>query len=191
MPKNNRQLWAEAIRQGTVGRSITSASALGGRPVFRGRILGVDPSLRGTGLAMLECAPPAGPLLLGSTTVRNPSRYSQTDCLRAIAERIEGLLREFQPDTAAVEEAIYVQNYQTALILGLARGAVLTTLARAGLAIHAYAPLRIKQAVTGHGRASKAQVAGLLKTHLKLVAPLPLDESDAAAAALCHIFTAR
>jgi crossover junction endodeoxyribonuclease RuvC len=61
--------------------------------------------------------------------------------------------------------------------------------AQAGVPVQEYAPLRIKQAVTGKGRASKAQVAALTAVLLKRAEPLPPDEADAAAAALCHAFT--
>ncbi|MGF1450773.1 MAG: crossover junction endodeoxyribonuclease RuvC [Opitutales bacterium] len=192
---SSRQLWAQAIRTGKVGQPRAKGNSpvlfSGHRPAFRGRILGVDPSLRGTGLAVVDCSPPGPPRLLASTTVRNPARFSQADCLRAIADAIEALLTQYRPTVAAVEESVFVQNQRTALILGLSRGAVLTTLARANVEIAEYAPLRIKQAVTGHGRASKEQVGGLLRQHLGLAEAIPPDESDAAATALCHAFTYR
>src|SRR5690606_38364639 len=89
----------------------------------------------------------------------------------------------------AVEETIYVQNFRTAQILGMARGAAISAAAMRGLPIHEYSPLRIKQAVVGYGRASKEQITSQMKGLLHLAHALPFDESDAAAVAACHAFT--
>jgi crossover junction endodeoxyribonuclease RuvC len=76
-------------------------------------------------------------------------------------------------------------------ILGAARGAGIAAAAVAGVEVYEYAPLRVKQAVVGFGRASKEQVAGMVAQHCKLKTALPTDESDAVATALCHAFTWR
>jgi crossover junction endodeoxyribonuclease RuvC len=67
----------------------------------------------------------------------------------------------------------------------------LSVLARLGATVREYAPKRIKMAVTGHGAASKEQVGRMVKSVLGLDDELPLDESDAAAVALCHAYNAR
>jgi crossover junction endodeoxyribonuclease RuvC len=91
----------------------------------------------------------------------------------------------------ALEQTIYVQNFQTAQILGAARGAAIAAASVLGKPIFEYPPLRVKQAVVGFGRADKSQVAGITRQLLRLSAALPLDESDAAAVAFCHAFTWR
>ena len=75
--------------------------------------------------------------------------------------------------------------------MGASRGAALSPLARLGVKVAEYAPKRIKMAVTGHGAAKKEQVGRMIKAVLGLQTELPLDESDAAAAALCHAYTGR
>src|SRR5208282_5911511 len=89
----------------------------------------------------------------------------------------------------ALEQTIYVQNFRTAQILGAARGAAIAAAAIRGLPVFEYAPLRVKQAVTGSGRASKEQLARTLMAFLGHAETLATDESDAAGVALCHAFT--
>lgn len=153
---------------------------------YDGILLGVDPSLRGTGLAVIAFKPGETARLLSSQTVKIKANASMPECLAAIAEAIFRYADDFNIQEAAVEQTIYVQNFQTAQILGAARGAALTALALRGIPIAEYAPLRIKQAVVGFGRASKDQVAGMIRSQLALAELLSSDESDAAAAALCH-----
>jgi crossover junction endodeoxyribonuclease RuvC len=84
-----------------------------------------------------------------------------------------------------------VQNFQTAQILGAARGAAIAAASMRGLPVFEYAPLRIKQAIVGAGRASKEQVARTLQSITGTDLTSCLDESDAAAVALCHAYTWR
>ncbi|MDG2170249.1 MAG: crossover junction endodeoxyribonuclease RuvC, partial [Opitutales bacterium] len=83
----------------------------------------------------------------------------------------------------------YVQNFQTAQILGAACGAAIAAAAVLEKPVFEYPPLRIKQAVVGYGRASKQQVAQTVKQMLVLEEALAFDEADAAGVALCHAFT--
>ncbi|MGA0132841.1 MAG: crossover junction endodeoxyribonuclease RuvC, partial [Opitutales bacterium] len=131
------------------------------------------------------------PRLLASTTLRLPARLTQAECLGRIAAASEKMAREHQATEVAVEGTIYVQNFRTAQAMGASRGAALGAVARLGLKVTEYAPARIKQAVAGHGRASKDQVGRMVSAALGLTDVLPADESDAAAAALCHAYNAR
>lgn len=155
-----------------------------------GIILGVDPSLRGTGLAVLEAGGKSA-ALLHSEVLRFPAAWRTEECLGGISRRVDDLLGRYAFTAAAVEEAIYVQNYRTALTLGAARGAAIAAVVLRGVPIREYPPLRIKQALVGYGRASKEQVR---RTLCQMVGGaserLSLDESDAAAAAVCHWLTA-
>jgi crossover junction endodeoxyribonuclease RuvC len=162
------------------------AAARGCRTV----ILGIDPSLRGTGLAVVDAR--AEPMrLLASVTVKLGPKLAPYECLGRIADAVEALAREHEVTHAAIEETIYVQNFRTAQAMGASRGAALSVLARLGVKVGEYAPTRIKLAVAGHGAAKKEQVGRMVRSVLGLPAELALDESDAAAAALCHAFTAR
>ena len=113
------------------------------------------------------------------------------ECLGAIGKQVDDFLNQHSVEHVAVEQTIYVQNFQTAQILGAARGAAIAAAAMRGLPTFEYAPLRVKQAVVGKGRASKEQVARTLHNVTGTDFELRYDESDAAAVALCHAFTWR
>jgi crossover junction endodeoxyribonuclease RuvC len=91
----------------------------------------------------------------------------------------------------ALEQTIYVQNFQTAQILGAARGAAIAAAAIRDLPVFEYPPMRMKQAVAGSGRASKEQLARTVMAILGHGRMLAFDEADAAGIALCHAFTWR
>lgn len=191
--KSTRTLWADYVNSGqTAVRPRTDAaqeSAAAPRAQFTGTVLGVDPSLRGMGLAWIRVHRPGEFELLFSRTLSLGRTLSFYDCLGDIAQEMEHQVSQLKPDHVAVEETIYVQNFRTAQIMGAARGAALAAVTRRKIPVFEYAPLRIKQAVVGYGRASKTQVTGMIRSLLKLDAPLSADESDAAAAALCHAYT--
>ncbi len=166
------------------------------RPVspLSDRVLAVDPSLRGTGYAVLERslndsqrgggATQARALTWG--VIRNPPNLLQSGCLVAIHERIQELILEFNPTVAAFEAVIFVQSYKTAIVLGCARGAALLAAASRGLPVFEYAPRRVKQAVVGRGGAEKAQVAFMVRALLGLSETPVADAADALAVGLTH-----
>jgi crossover junction endodeoxyribonuclease RuvC len=129
--------------------------------------------------------------ILEAATLKLPSKLSMSECLGAIGNQVDDFLNQHSVDHVAVEQTIYVQNFQTAQILGAARGAAIAAAAMRGLPIFEYAPLRVKQAVVGKGRASKEQVARTVQNITGTNFELRFDESDAAAVALCHAFTWR
>jgi crossover junction endodeoxyribonuclease RuvC len=153
-------------------------------------ILGIDPSLRGTGLAVIDTRG-STPRLLASLTLKLAPKLAPYECLGQIADAVESLAKQHSVTEAAIEETIYVQNFRTAQAMGASRGAALSVLARLGATVREYAPKRIKMAITGHGAASKEQVGRMVKSVFGLDHELPLDESDAAAVALCHAYNAR
>ena len=188
MSKSSRQLWAKHLAgQSTRPKSADPQSLLRKTP-YEGRILGVDPSLRGTGLAVLDCHGQSYELLHSETLKLKP-KISSIDCLGQIHQSIARLLDLWKPRHLSCEETIYVQNFKTAQIMGAARGAALSAAAIREVPVFEYAPLRVKQAVVGFGRASKEQMAQTLTQMLGLPKVLPLDESDALGLALCHAFT--
>jgi len=108
--------------------------------------------------------------------------------LQTIHRRLKELAHEWKPAEAAVEELFFNRNAQTAMRVGQARGVAILALADAGLEVAEYTPLAIKQAVTGYGRADKAQVQDMVKMLLGLdEVPRPDDAADALAVAICHL----
>lgn len=195
--KSARALWTAHLAgaKSSIGhtRSTTSKKKSASLSQTRGSraiIIGIDPSLRGTGLAVIDarCEPPR---LLGSLTVKIGPSHQAFECLGMIADAVEKMAKHHGATEAAIEETIYVQNFRTAQAMGASRGAALSVLARLGLSVHEYAPKRIKLSVAGHGSAAKEQVGQMIKSVLGLKQTLPLDESDAAAVALCHHYTKR
>lgn len=196
---NVRQMWAAKL----AGKPFPQASALPrgasahqqaslhteARIPFTGQVLGIDPSLRGTGLALVEFCKGRQPVLLRCETVHVPAKKSQAQALAEIHRHVTAFLDDFEVRHVAMEQTIYVQNFQTAQILGAARGAAMACAALQELEVFEYPPLRVKQAVVGFGRASKEQMAKTVMAILGLGKALAYDESDAAGVALCHAFT--
>src|SRR5581483_9531239 len=155
-----RLLWKAKIEGKLAAAAWPDGTATSApRAAFRGRALGVDPSLRGTGLALLEFAPGRPVVLLRAATVRVPARRPMAEALAEIHRQVSGFLEEGGVRHVALEQTIYVQNFQTAQILGAARGAAIAAAALRERPVYEYPPLRVKQAVVGAGRASKEQVA--------------------------------
>lgn len=161
------------------------------RAPFEGNILGIDPSLRGTGLALIEFRAGKQPVLLRCQTVKVHPKLSMASALAEIHRSVTEFLTAFNVRHVALEQTIYVQNFQTAQILGAARGAAIAAVALRGYEVFEYPPLRVKQAVVGAGRASKEQMARTVMGLLGHGRLLAFDESDAAGVALCHAFTWR
>lgn len=189
--KSSRKLWADYVARGGPA-AVKASSAQSGQRVsgrFTGTILGIDPSLRGSGFAVLEYRSAEAIRILETATLKLKPSITQIDCLGAIGNQVEDFIDRHPIRHVAIEQTIYVQNFQTAQILGMARGVAIGVAAMRGLPVFEYAPLRVKQAVVGAGRASKEQVARTLKQLIGKDFDLRYDESDAAAVALCHAFT--
>ena len=187
---NVRQMWKAKLEGRAVPASGPVVLSLQ-RPPFRGCVLGIDPSLRGTGLALVEFVPGRPPLLLRCQTVRVAAKLPMAVALAEIHRAVTALLAGAEVKHVALEQTIYVQNFQTAQILGAARGAAIAAVALQDRPVYEYAPLRVKLAVVGAGRASKEQMARTVMALLGHGRTLAADEADAAGVALCHAFTWR
>jgi crossover junction endodeoxyribonuclease RuvC len=148
-------------------------------------ILGVDPSLRGTGYGVIRWAK-SHPVALSHGTISCPQNWEHSRCLVKIVETLREVLKQHQPAVCVVEGLFYAQNLQTALVMGEARGAALAAIAEAGLEIFEIAPRKVKQAVVGYGAAQKSAVAGMVQRLLNLPKPPAPDAADALALALAH-----
>jgi crossover junction endodeoxyribonuclease RuvC len=198
---NARQMWAAKLAGRPlpaavalpVNAAVSSTASLAVRPrsPFVGCVLGIDPSLRGTGLALIEFGASRQPVLLRCATVRVAAKHSMAVALGEIHRAVTAFLDGVEVRHVALEQTIYVQNIRTAQILGAARGAAIAAAALRDRPVFEYPPLRVKQAVVGAGRASKEQVARTVMALLGHGRTLAFDEADAASVALCHAFTWR
>ena len=189
--QSTRKLWAAHIARGGHKAAPRGTDSVTLGKQFRGRVLGIDPSLRGSGFAVLDYGDGNSAQIIESATLKLHRKLSMPECLGMIGNQVDDFLNQHSVDHVAVEQTIYVQNFQTAQILGAARGAAIAAAAMRGLPIFEYAPLRVKKAVVGKGRASKEQVARTVQNITGTDFELRFDESDAAAVALCHAFTWR
>lgn len=148
-------------------------------------ILGIDPSLRGTGYGVIRAATRT-PELLAQGTVKCAVSFTRIQCLARIAGAVREAIRAHRPTVCVVEGLFYAQNLQTALIMGEARGASLVAVAEAGLDVYEVAPRKVKQAIVGYGAAQKLAVAKMVQRMLRLSEPPSPDAADALALALTY-----
>ena len=175
-------------RVGGIRKAVPSAvlESHGHAPAAKHQvILGVDPSLRGTGYGIIQVAKPH-PRALAFGTIRCPAGWEPSRCLVRIVQDLREVLKNHQPTVCVVEGLFYAQNLQTALSMGQARGASLVAVAETGLEIYEIAPRKVKQAIVGYGAAQKLAVAKMVQRMLHLSALPEADAADALALALAH-----
>ena len=151
-------------------------------------ILGIDPGTTVMGYGIIRVnANRAEMLAMGVLELKKYIDHYHK--LQRIFSRTLSLIDEFKPDALAIEAPFFGKNVQSMLKLGRAQGAAISAALYRDLPIYEYAPLKIKMAITGNGRASKEQVADMLRRYLKISQEdmLPqLDATDGLAAAYCH-----
>src|SRR6266545_940353 len=153
------------------------------------KILGIDPGSRITGYGIVD---QQGNRLIhvDNGAIHTDSHKDFPMRLQKIYRGLTRIIEDFQPDAVAVENIFFATNVQSALKLGQARGAAIVAGVNAGLPVFEYTALQVKQAVVGHGRASKDQVQKMLKVLLHLPEVAQEDASDALAVAICHAHSA-
>lgn len=158
----------------------------------RMRILGIDPGLIATGYGVVEVAEQYRLDCRGAGVIR-PNSTDLTARLLHIHTQVTALLHEFIPDALAIEDLFTTYEHpKTAILMGHARGVVCLAAAQRAVPVINYASTELKRAVTGHGRASKAQVQAMVQRLLRLPdAPTPDHVSDALALAICHAYRER
>lgn len=177
-----------AKRPRKAGPATIEAGVDPGKRLTVGRLLGIDPSLRGTGFGVIELANPH-PRTLTQGILKCPASWEQSRCLGRISQGIRDVIKEFQPTVCAVEGLFFAQNLQTALIMGQARGAALAMVAEAGLEIYEISPRKVKQSIVGYGAAQKFAVAKMVQRMLHLEEMPEADAADALAIALAFAQT--
>lgn len=151
------------------------------------RVLGIDPGLADVGWGAIEMHGGRS-LLLGYGVIQTRSNQDIATRLDAIYRRVGELIDELDPSIVAIENLYFAKNAKTAMVVAHGRAAAILATAGHGIRLCEYTPLQIKQALTGHGRAGKAQVQSMVRVVLGLEeVPRPDHAADALAAALCHI----
>ena len=153
------------------------------------RVLGIDPGLTRCGLGVVDgsVGRPLGLVAVG--VVRTPANAAVADRLVAIEQGIEEWLDLHRPDAVAVERVFSQHNVRTVMGTAQASGIALVAAARRGLPVALHTPSEVKAAVSGSGRADKAQVGAMVVRILRLTElPKPADAADALALAICHIW---
>ena len=159
-------------------------SSLSPAPRPTTRIIGVDPGSRVTGYGVIDFrSNQAVHVASGCIRIKERSVGAR---LGVIFSKLGGIVDEYRPTEIAIEKVFMHRNPDSALKLGQARGAALLAGVTRDLEVHEYPPNQIKQAVTGRGHASKAQVQHMIRVLLSLPEVPPDDEADALAVAMCH-----
>jgi len=151
------------------------------------RVLGIDPGSICTGYGIVEES--AGKLrVVHWGSVHNNSKKDFPSRLKNIYDELVAVIREFSPDSVAVEDMFFSNNARSALKLGQTRGVAILSAVNENLTVTEYSPLEVKQSVVGYGRADKEQVRDMVTRLLNLKEkPEPFDASDALAVAICHL----
>ena len=153
------------------------------------RVLGVDPGLTRCGLGVVDGAPGRALTMVKVDVARTPADGEIGHRLLAIEQQIEELLTDFRPDAVAVERVFSQHNVSTVMGTAQAGAVAIVCAARHGIPVALHTPSEVKAAVTGSGRADKAQVTAMVTRLLKLAEPpRPADAADALALAICHIW---
>ncbi|WP_432036392.1 crossover junction endodeoxyribonuclease RuvC [Streptomyces cucumeris] len=155
------------------------------------RVLGVDPGLTRCGIGVVEGVAGRPLRMQGVGVVRTPADAEVADRLVLIERGIEEWLDAHRPGFVAVERVFSQHNVRTVMGTAQASAVAMLCAARRGLPVALHTPSEVKAAVTGSGRADKAQVGAMVTRLLRLDAPpKPADAADALALAICHIWRA-
>jgi crossover junction endodeoxyribonuclease RuvC len=153
------------------------------------RVLGVDPGLTRCGIGVVDSQRPGQASLVAVDVIRTPAGDDIGKRLGAIDTAIDAWLELYRPDAVAVERVFSQANVRTVMGTAQAGGVAIAAAARRGLPVALHTPSEVKAAVTGSGRADKAQVTAMVTRLLKLTQrPTPADAADALALAICHLW---
>ena len=153
------------------------------------RVLGVDPGLTRCGVGVVDSLPGRRARMVAVGVIRSDADLSTDLRLLKIAEGLDAWLDEHVPDVVAVERVFAQHNVGTVMGTAQAAGLAMVAAARRGVPVALHTPSEVKAAVTGSGRADKAQVTTMITRILDLdAAPKPADAADALALAVCHLW---
>jgi crossover junction endodeoxyribonuclease RuvC len=153
------------------------------------RVLGVDPGLTRCGVGVIDGAPGRSLRLIGTDVIRTAPDADIATRLLELEQAIDTWLADFRPDAVAVERVFSQHNVRTVMGTAQAGAIAIICAARRGLPVALHTPSEVKAAVTGSGRAGKAQVTEMVTRLLGMTSPpRPADAADALALAICHLW---
>jgi crossover junction endodeoxyribonuclease RuvC len=154
--------------------------------------IGIDPGTASTGFGLIRSRPDGLLEVVTYGVWSTPKEMTAPVRLALLYDQLQKTLKQYRPETAAVEKLFFQRNISTAIAVGQARGVALLALSQAGLDVFEYTPNEIKQAVVGYGSAGKRQVQDMVRVLLALPEiPRPDDAADALAVAITHLNTRR
>lgn len=149
------------------------------------KIIGIDPGTGILGFGVIEVLAGGKLSLVDAGVIRTPVKEDDAVRLQTIFAELSDIISQTKPSVMAVEKLYFAQNVTTAMTVAQARGVVMLAGKQAGLVVHEYTPLQIKQALTGYGRADKEQIQEMVRVVLGLKdVPKPDDCADALATAI-------
>src|SRR5215471_11337050 len=153
------------------------------------RVLGVDPGLTRCGIGVVEGGPGIAVRLIATTVVSTPAAAEIGGRLLSLSDQIDQWMSAHQPDAVAVEQVFSQHNVRTVMGTAQAGAVAIVCAARHRIPVALHTPSEVKAAVTGNGRADKAQVTHMVTRLLRLSdPPRPADAADALALAICHLW---
>ena len=153
--------------------------------------MGIDCGSEYTGYGVVEELANRELVRCVSGAIKLKTKDAMAVKLQRIFSELTSIINEYRPEFVAIEDVFYAVNVKSALKLGQVRGVAMLAASSCGLEVAEYAPLAIKSAVVGYGRAEKQQVQHMVTRLLHLAEPPePADAADALAIAICHIHTA-
>lgn len=151
------------------------------------RVMGIDPGLTRCGVGVIDGG--RHPALVVAGVIRTPAELDPARRLLKLAEELSEQMRIHAPDVVAVERVFAQHNVSTVIGTAQAAGVAMVTAAGLGMPVAQHTPSEVKAAVTGSGRADKAQVGAMVARILRLAAPpKPADAADAVALAICQLW---
>jgi len=151
------------------------------------RVLGIDPALNKTGWGVVDLAPDKALRYIASGIIKVSAGDALFEKLRVISSEVIEVINCYAPDDISIEEIFVNRNPSTSLKLGHARGAIMVSCLSGRAGIYEYGANQIKKTICGAGKADKSQVSMMVKQILPQASWSYDDESDALAAAICHI----
>lgn len=151
------------------------------------RIIGIDPGTAIVGYGIIDYN--AGEsTLVTSGSIQTSKNLDDANRLKEIENDLTTIIQKYSPEIASVEKLFFCKNQKTVISVAQGRGVILATLAKFGIEINEYTPMQIKLAVTGYGKATKEDVAEMVKKQINYKTFPKLDDTaDAIAMAVCHL----